>query len=68
VEHDRPGRRRSGWAGVGRGATGAAPPWPGGAGEAYLAAATTHVEAIREREVEERKGGAGYYTRLCLSG
>jgi hypothetical protein len=53
------GRRHRGWAGrsevrLGRQC------------EEHLVAA--HVEAVRERDAGERKGGVGYYTRLCLSG
>jgi hypothetical protein len=46
-------------------------PGPGVAGVAArggLAAAAGRVEAMREREAGERKGGSGYYTRLCSSG
>jgi hypothetical protein len=66
VEHGRPSG--SGAAGRGRGltrATGAAPsgaercgPGPGVAGEAAAAC----VEAMREREAGEKKGGPEYYT------
>jgi hypothetical protein len=84
VEHGRPGgagragagRPRSGRTGVGRDTTGATLAWPGGGRlgpgrqcKEDLAVATTHVEAMREREREagERKGGTEYYTRLYSS-
>jgi hypothetical protein len=70
VEHDRPGgagragagQPRSGRTGVGRGTTGATLAWPGGGRlgpgrqcKEDLAVATTHVEAMRERERSGRK-------------
>jgi hypothetical protein len=56
--------------GAGRGSSGHCRGWagPGRQCEEHLAVATVHVEAMREREAGERKGGAMYYTRLCSLG
>jgi hypothetical protein len=67
-------RDRGGAAVAGRGRVGQfrAPPGPAGAGEAVRGAFGGGDGACgsnaSEREAGERKGGAGYYTRLCSSG
>jgi hypothetical protein len=54
---------------VGRGATGVASVGSGRCGPGpSVAGAAARVEAMRLREVGERKGMPGYYTRLCSSG